>query len=88
MAAGRCEGCGQTGSARKLAAHITQCSQWLKLYVQDPHLALSPEESHHRWKEGGRAESRAARLLAVTSDIADRRGLAAARFSPPHPLDD
>jgi hypothetical protein len=88
MAAGRCEGCGQTGSARKLAAHITQCGQWLGLYAQDPRLALSPEESRLRWQEGGRAESRAEHLLAVTSDIADRRGLAAARFSPPHPLDD
>jgi hypothetical protein len=82
MAAGRCEGCGRSDSASKIARHIQACDEWLKLYARDPALALSPEESARRWKGGGRASERAAYLLAVTSDIEERRAAALERFRP------
>jgi hypothetical protein len=66
----------------KISSHIQVCDDWLKLYVQDPALALSPEESARRWKGGGRASERAAYLLAVTSDIEERRAAALERFRP------
>jgi hypothetical protein len=82
MAAGRCEGCGETGSASRISRHIQVCGKWLALYARDPALALSPEESARRWKGGGRASERAAYLLAVISDIEERRAAALERFQP------
>jgi hypothetical protein len=67
---------------RRVSSHIQNCSRWLALYAQNPALALSPEESARRWKGGGRASERAAYLLAVTSDIEERRAAALERFHP------
>jgi hypothetical protein len=80
VAAGRCEGCGRTGSACKIANHTTECALWLALFAEDPSLALSPQESYRRWVAGGKAAERAAHVQAVTSDAAMRRAAGADRF--------
>jgi hypothetical protein len=88
VAAGRCAGCGETGSSCKIAGHILTCPDWQALYAADRSRALSPEAEYRRWQDGGRTADRAERLLAVTSDVEGRRTAAALRFRPPDILDD
>jgi hypothetical protein len=80
MAAGRCEGCGKTGSECLVGRHTVGCPDWLELFARDPSQALSPRESYRRWKDGGKAAERDARLRAVAFEVAVRREAGSDRF--------
>lgn len=87
--AGRCEGCGETGSPAKVSAHILECAAWQALYAQDPALALSPADSYQRWQDSGKAGERTARIGAAMALENRLQAAAVARFAkPPDILED
>lgn len=82
MAAGRCAGCGKTGSACKVNGHILTCEKWLALYQSDPSKALDAAAEHIRWKAEDQANERTERreAIAVTGEAARAASLDRFKF--------
>lgn len=72
MSSGRCEGCGRTGPAPRIGAHILECPAWL--YLPYDH-QLDPVESYTRWQAEGRQEKR----VEHKAELADREVIARAK---------
>lgn len=83
LSQGRCEGCGATGPARKIAAHTLSCSDFARVYQQarQSGLDLSPEASLARWAQEGKGQQREARIARSVQDVTDRRAADADRFA-------
>lgn len=81
MAAGRCAGCGKTGSACKINTHILTCEKWLALYQSDRARALDAAAEHIRWKEQDQAAERTERREAVAVQGEAARAASLSRFS-------
>jgi hypothetical protein len=62
MSAGRCAGCGQTDSCKKVELHVLGCPEYLRLYREDPERCLDPAAEYRRYKaQDDTSEARAAR---------------------------
>lgn len=58
MPLGRCAGCGASdASARRMAAHISECEDYKELYRTSPDRALSPAEEQKRYLAEGGADA-------------------------------
>lgn len=59
---GRCAGCGNTASSRKIEIHILTCDQFLALFKSTPQRCLDPQAEFERFKsEEDTPEARAVR---------------------------
>lgn len=88
MAAGRCAGCGRTGSAKKIRAHAMTCPQYTELFQSDPGRCLDPEAEHERYRtEDNTSEARALRrhqrLTGSYAELERRQALQSARWRRP-----
>jgi hypothetical protein len=88
VAAGRCAGCGKTGSACHVSAHIIDCGDWLALYASDPARALDAEAEHERWKADDQQTERDVRREAKTEAGEAARTASLGRFRYVNPLGD
>jgi hypothetical protein len=91
MAAGRCSGCGRTGSLRKINLHIVHCQSYVELYAQDPSRCLDPvaEWRRHRRQNDtpmARAEQRGQRLSVRFAEINRQQQASASRWLRPPDL--
>lgn len=75
MPIGRCSGCGETNaSAKYMAAHVSECPEYKKLYKDSPELALSPVEEQRRYvEEDGKLQDKAAQFEARQQRAAAHR---------------
>lgn len=85
---GRCAGCGRTGPAREVTAHLPQCAQWAALYLEDPARALGPEEELERWQREDKAVEHAVLVATLRGASESRRAAQAARFTLADPLEE
>jgi hypothetical protein len=80
MPTGRCEGCGRTGSASKISAHMLECPAWLSLpYDRQFDAGLS----YTQWKTGGRQEQREEHKAELADREVTLRAMADARWATP-----
>lgn len=91
MAAGRCAGCGQTGSVRRVRLHILDCTSYIELFQRDPGLALTPEAELSRFRREddtpeARARRRGERLTPRFAEINRAQLAAASRWATPPDL--
>lgn len=89
--AGRCAGCGLTGSSKKVSAHVLTCPDFLALYRSEPGRALDPEAEHQRHRlENDTSEARAQRrdlkLRARFAEMERRQALSTDRWRQPKDL--
>lgn len=87
MAAGRCAGCGQTDSIRKIQIHVNGCREFIDLFRVNPERCLDPVAEYDRYKAEddspeARAERRDGRLQQRFADLDQRQTRAAQRWSP------
>lgn len=93
MAAGRCSGCGRTGSLRKISQHVVDCIDYQELFERDPAKALDPAVEHERFRAEecnpeARAHQRGERLQPRFAEINRQQSASAARWAtPPDILD-
>jgi hypothetical protein len=83
MPSGRCDGCGKTGPASRISAHILECGEWQARYVADPASARDPETAYTAWQDGGRTEDREDRKAVLAERETVTRTAASARFATP-----
>lgn len=88
MAAGRCAGCGKTGSSCKIDGHAMECPDWLELFRTEPDRALDAAAEYRRWKADDRADERDARRELVTVQGEAARTASLSRFAYVDPLED
>jgi hypothetical protein len=93
VAAGRCAGCGRTGSLRKITQHMVSCSDFIDLFGRDPAKALDPEAEYDRYRAEernaeARAHQRGERLAVRFAEINRQQAASASRWAkPPDILD-
>jgi hypothetical protein len=81
MSAGRCEGCGATGSACKVKEHTLECGEWLAAFRRDPRSPLlDPEASASAYADRDREPEREARRDTAMADNESRRAAQRDRF--------
>jgi hypothetical protein len=83
MASGRCDGCGKTGPASRISAHILECEHWQRKYATDPGSVRDPETAYAAWQAGGRTEDREDRKAVLAERETVTRTAASARFATP-----
>ena len=61
MSAGRCAGCGHTGSGTHVNHHVLTCPDYLSLFRECPEKCLTPVAEYERHRAMNTSEARAQR---------------------------
>ncbi len=88
MAAGRCAGCGRTGSSKRINTHVLGCDGYRQLFQLAPERCLDPAAEYRRFKaeddtSEARAERRDARLQQRFADMDAEQSRQAQRWRKP-----
>ncbi len=87
MPTGRCAGCGDTGSPRRVQQHIITCNDYAALFSSAPELCIDPvaEYARHRAADTpqARADLRSERLRRRFMELDRQAARQAARWRTP-----
>ncbi len=88
MPLGRCSGCGETDSPRKISLHVLSCDRYLDVYASHPDCALDPVAEFERFRSEddspeARARRRGERLQARFAEINHWQAASTSRWRKP-----